>query len=98
MKPLKQRTRQERNDYNTVYRYNNGSDIKLSNAQRLLGVNLTVEEVVREYKKLPNKSKVLADAGIEFKTFYRWSSGQCEPMYHKIADLYEYIKEELQDD
>ena len=89
------RTKQDINDYNTIYRYNNGSDIKLSNAQRLLGVELTVDEVVTAYKKVRNKTRVLMEAGLSHKTFYRWSSGECEPMYLKLADLYEYIKEEL---
>jgi hypothetical protein len=87
--------KQEINDYHTLYRYNNGSDIKLSNAQRLLGVDLTVEEVVTAYKKVKNKTRVLMNAGLSHKTFYRWSSGESEPMYHKLADLYEYIKEDL---
>ena len=91
------RTRQDINDYNTLYRYNHGSDITLSNAQRLLGVELTVAEVVAGYKKLKNKADVLNKAGLEYKTYYRWASGECEPKYHKIADLYEYIKEELAD-
>ena len=90
------RTRQELNDYHTLYRYNHGSDIKLSNAQRLLGVTLTVEEVVTAYKKVRHKTRVLMNAGLSHKTFYRWSSGESEPMYHKLADLYEYIKEELE--
>ena len=89
------RTRKEINDYHTLYRYNHGSDITLSNAQRLLGVDLSVDEVVAGYKKIKNKAGILSKAGLEYKTYYRWASGQSEPKYHKIADLYEYIKEEL---
>lgn len=89
------RTKQEINDYNTIYRYNHGSDIKLSNAQRLLGVTLTVEEVMQKYDLLPNKMSLLNKADLDYKTFSRWKNGHCEPMYHKFADFYEYIKEEL---
>lgn len=78
-----------------MYRYNSGSDMKLSTAQRLLGVNLTVEEVMQKYDILPNKMALLNKADLDYKTFSRWKRGHCEPMYHKLADLYEYIKEEL---
>lgn len=78
-----------------MYRYNSGSDIKLSTAQRLLGVDLTVEEVMQKYDLVPCKMSLLNKADLDYKTFSRWKNGHCEPMYHKLADLYEYIKEEL---
>lgn len=83
------------NDYATLHRYNNGADMKLSNAQRLLGVDLTVEKVMTAYSLLDNKMALLNRADVDYKTFSRWKRGHCEPMYHKLADLYEYIKEEL---
>ena len=79
-----------------MIRYNSGSDMKLSTAQRLLGVDLTVEKVITAYNLLDNKMELLNKADLDYKTFSRWKRGHCEPMYHKIADLYEYIKEELQ--
>jgi hypothetical protein len=84
------------NDTATMCRYNKGSDMKLSNAQRLLGVDLTVEKVMTAYSLLDNKMALLNKADLDYKTFSRWKNGHCEPMYHKLADLYEYIKEELQ--
>ena len=79
-----------------MYRYNHGSDMKLSTAQRLLGVDLTVEKVMTAYDLLDNKMALLDKADLDYKTFSRWKKGHCEPMYHKLADLYEYIKEELE--
>ena len=78
-----------------MYRYNHGSDIKLSTAQRLLGVDLTVDKVMTAYSLIDNKMALLNKADLDYKTFSRWKNGHCEPMYHKLADLYEYIKEEL---
>lgn len=78
-----------------MYRYNHGSDMKLSTAQRLLGVDLTVDKVMTAYSLVDNKMALLNKADLDYKTFSRWKNGHCEPMYHKLADLYEYIKEEL---
>ena len=91
-----QKQKQRQNDLATMYRYNSGSDMKLSTAQRLLGVDLTVDKVMAAYSLLDNKMALLNKADLDYKTFSRWKNGHCEPMYHKIADLYEYIKEELQ--
>lgn len=91
-----QKQKQRQNDLATMYRYNSGSDMKLSNAQRLLGVDLTVDKVMTAYSLLDNKMALLNKADLDYKTFSRWKNGHCEPMYHKLADLYEYIKEELQ--
>lgn len=88
-------TKQKINDRATIYRYNAGSDIKLSTAHRLLGVTLTVDDVIALYNLLDNKMELLNKADLDYKTFSRWKRGHCEPMYHKLADLYEYIKEEL---
>ena len=50
---------------------------------------------MKKYDLLPQKMALLDKADLDYKTFSRWKKGNCEPMYHKIADLYEYIKEEL---
>jgi hypothetical protein len=84
------------NDRATMYRYNHGSDMKLSTAQRLLGVDLTVDKVMTAYSLVDNKMALLNKADLDYKTFSRWKNGHCEPMYHKLADLYEFIKEELE--
>lgn len=86
------------NDYAKVYRYNKGGDMKLSNAQRLLGVDLTLEKVFEAYNKIPKKMAFLEKIGIEHKTVSRWRLGINEPLYHKFADFYEYIKEELENE
>ena len=87
-----------RNDRETLRRYNNGSDIKLSNAQRLLGVTLTLEEVVENYKKIKNKMDFWKGNELPYKTFSRWKNRHCEPMYFKLADLNEYIKERISEE
>ena len=84
-----------RNDRATLYRYNSGSDIKLSNAQRLLGVTLTFEEVLHNYENIKNKMDFWKGIELPYKTFSRWKNGHCEPMYFKLADLNEYIKERI---
>ena len=87
-----------RNDRATIYRYNSGSDIKLSNAQRLLGATLTFDEVLINYEKIKNKMDFWRGNELPYKTFSRWKNGHCEPMYHKLADLNEYIKERISEE
>ena len=87
-----------RNDRATLYRYNSGSDIKLSNAQRLLGATLTLEEVLSNYEKIKNKMDFWRGNALPYKTFSRWKNGHSEPMYHKLADLNEYIKERISEE
>ena len=86
---------QKRRDYHTRYRYEHGSDIRLSNAQRLLGVTLTLDEVVENYKKIKNKMDFWKGNQLPYKTFSRWRNGHSDPMYFKLADLNEYIKERI---
>lgn len=87
-----------RNDKETIYRYNRGSDLRLSNAQRLLGVTLTLEEVLDNYEKIKNKMDFWRGNALPYKTFSRWKNGYCEPMYLKLADLNEYIKERISEE
>lgn len=84
------------NDYMIMYRHQTGSKIKLSNAQRLLGVDLTVDHVVELYQSLSPQKRhnVLFRAGIEPKTFYRWKHGHNEPMYQNLLNLYRELQNE----
>lgn len=83
------------NDYNVLlHYYTSQGDIKLSNAQRFGLTDLTVEKVVNLLDTtVPRneKTKALITAGIKPKTYYRWRSGECEPMYQNILDLYDYL-------
>jgi hypothetical protein len=90
--------RMTRKDREIIYRYNKGSDIKLSNAQRLLGVTLTLEEVLSNYEKIKNKMDFWRGNELPYKTFSRWKNGHSEPMYFKLADLNEYIKERISEE
>jgi len=87
--------RMSRKDREIMYRYNQGSDLRLSNAQRLLGVTLTLEEVVENYKKIKNKMDFWKGNELPYKTFSRWKNGHSDPMYFKLSDLNEYIKERI---
>ena len=87
-----------RKDKEIMYRYNKGADIKLSNAQRLLGVTLTLEEVLDNYEKIKNKMDFWRGNALPYKTFSRWKNRHCEPMYFKLADLNEYIKERISEE
>lgn len=83
------------NDYHIKYRHDRGGDIRLSNAQRLLGVTLNVEEVVEDYNRIKDKMGFWKRTKLPYKSFHRWKKGESEPMYYKLADFHEYVKETL---
>ena len=87
-----------RKDKEIMYRYNKGADLRLSNAHRLLGATLTLEEVLSNYEKIKNKMDFWRGNALPYKTFSRWKNGHSEPMYHKLADLNEYIKERISEE